>query len=100
MQVFLLESYDKCLGQIVNVASGESISLKEIIETSKRIVNSSSRINYGAKPYRQNEAMDLKCSIEKMQSITNTVIKMDIREELKELSENLMGEECYISRKR
>lgn len=82
----LLENYEKCLGQIVNVASGESISLKEIIEISKNIVNSSSHINYGAKPYRQNEVMDLRCSIDKFEEITNRNIYIDIKEEIKELS--------------
>ena len=85
----LLENHEKCLGQIVNVASGESISLKEIIETSKRIVNSSSRINYGAKPYRKNEAMDLKCSIAKFETITEQHIAFDINSELKALSSYL-----------
>lgn len=85
----LLENYEKCLGQIVNVASGVSISLKEIIESSKRIVNSSSRINYGVKPYRQNEAMNLKCSIDKFERITNQRVVFDINSELSKLSDFL-----------
>ena len=85
----LLENYEKCLGQIVNVASGKSISLKEIIETSKSIINSSSYINYGAKPYRQNEVMDLKCSMDKFEKITNQQVVFDINIELKKLSEYL-----------
>ncbi len=85
----LLENYEKCLGQIVNVASGKSISLKEIIEISKSIINSSSCINYGAKPYRQNEVMDLKCSMDKFEKITNQQVVFDINIELKKLSEYL-----------
>ena len=90
----LLENHERCLGQIVNVASGESISLKEIIETSKHIVNSSSRVNYGAKPYRQNEVMDLKCSMDKFERITNQHVVFDVNIELKKLSEYLKESLC------
>jgi len=85
----LLENHEKCLGQIVNVASGKSFSLKEIIETSKAFLNSSSRVNYGAKSYRQNEAMDLRCSVTKFEQITNKHVDFDIKKELKDLSDYL-----------
>lgn len=90
----LLENHEKCLGQIVNVASGKSNSLKEIIETSKSILNSSSRINYGAKPYRQNEVMDLKCSMDKFERITNQHVVLDLNIELKKLSDYLKESLC------
>ena len=59
-----------CKGEIINVANGESVSLKSLIETAKVIIGSSSIVNYGAKPYRENEAMDLKCSIDKFIRLT------------------------------
>lgn len=71
----LLENSDKCVGEIVNVSSGSSISLKEIIEFYKAELHSASIIHYGALPYRKNEAMDLKCSIEKLNNIIS-VTKM------------------------
>jgi nucleoside-diphosphate-sugar epimerase len=62
----LLNNAVQCKGEIVNVSSGSSISLKEIIETYKEKLHSTSVINYGAKPYRENEAMDLRCDISKL----------------------------------
>lgn len=59
------------VGQIVNLSSGESVSLRTIIETCKKALNSTSQINYGAMPYRENEMMDLRCSMEKYRSIVN-----------------------------
>ncbi|MCH5230086.1 MAG: NAD(P)-dependent oxidoreductase [Muribaculaceae bacterium] len=67
----LLENYKKCIGEIINVSSGKSISLKELIEKYKEEFNSSSDINYGALPYREGEAMNLSCDISKFTSIIN-----------------------------
>lgn len=66
----LLDNSDKCVGEIVNVSSGNSISLKEIIEFYKSELHSTSEVHYGALPYRENETMDLRCSISKLYSIT------------------------------
>jgi nucleoside-diphosphate-sugar epimerase len=62
----LLNNAGQCKGEIVNVSSGASISLKEIIETLKEKLHSTSVVNYGAKPYRENEMMDLRCDISKL----------------------------------
>lgn len=80
----LIANYEKCVGQIVNVASGESISLKFIIETCKKVIGKDSEINYGALPYRENEVMDLKCSVDKFSHITGKPIHFDINNRLKE----------------
>ncbi len=79
----LLSNYEKCLGQIVNVASGESVSLKSIIETCKEVIGKEAVINYGALPYRENEVMDLKCSVEKLSRILGQSIRFDIDNRLK-----------------
>lgn len=68
----LLDNSDRCLGEIVNVSSGSSVSLKEIIEFYKSELHSTSKVHYGALPYRENEAMDLRCSIGKLCSITQS----------------------------
>lgn len=68
----LLERSCNCVGQIVNVSSGESISLRAIIEFYKKKLQSTSQVNYGALPYRPNEAMDLKCDIGKLLSIIHS----------------------------
>lgn len=65
----LLDNSEKCVGEIVNVSSGSSVSLKEIIEFYKTELHSTSEIHYGALPYRKNEAMDLRCNIGKLYSI-------------------------------
>lgn len=80
----LIANYKKCLGQIVNVASGESVSLKSIIETCKAVIGKDADIHYGALPYRENEVMDLKCSIDKLSKIIGKPIHFDIHNRLKE----------------
>lgn len=80
----LLANYEKCLGQIVNVACGESVSLKSIIETCKDVIGKEAVINYGALPYRENEVMDLKCSVDKLSGIIGKPIHFDINNRLKE----------------
>lgn len=80
----LLANYEKCLGQIVNIANGESVSLKSIIETCKEVIGKESVINYGALPYRENEVMDLKCSVEKLSGIIGQPIHFDINNRLRE----------------
>lgn len=47
----IINNYSKCIGEIINVSSGESISLKEIIENLKNVLNSNSQINYGMVQY-------------------------------------------------
>lgn len=81
----LIKNYTKCIGQIVNVASGKSISLKEIIETLKMELNSKSVVNYGAIPYRENEVMDLRCSIIKLQSIIGKRVTFNIEDGLQKM---------------
>lgn len=88
----LLENYPKCIGEIVNVSSGRSISLKNIIETSKALIGSKSVVNYGAKRYRESEVMNLLCNIEKLQSIIDCRIDFDIKKEIEELLKTETGE--------
>lgn len=80
----LIANYQQCIGQIVNVASGESVSLKSIIETCNSVIGKDAEIHYGALPYRENEVMDLKCSVEKLSKIIGTPIHFDINTRLKE----------------
>ena len=61
-------------GEIVNISSGTSVALKDIIEHCRKILNSSSKVNYGAIPYRANEVMDLRCSMNKFEVITGQSI--------------------------
>jgi len=81
----LLHHADKAKGEIVNLGSGESISLKEIVEYCRAELNSKSIVNYGALPYRENEVMDLCCGMNKFCSVTATRMKCDIKSGLKTL---------------
>ena len=80
----LLKRPNRCKGEIVNVSSGDSIELKKIIEVAKGYLHSTSEVHYGALPYRENEVMDLRCSVEKLSSIIEKPIRFDIENRLKE----------------
>lgn len=75
-------------GEIVNVSSGTSIALKDIIEHCRKILNSASIVNYGAIPYRANEVMDLRCSMDKFETITRQRIFRDTLSRLETLIES------------
>ena len=81
----LINNYKNSIGKIVNVSSGESISLKEIIEICKLELHSISDINYGALPYRENEMMDLKCDIGELERITNKQFNFRMNKRLKDI---------------
>ena len=85
----IIKNHNKAVGEIINVGSGESISLKSIIEICKNHIGSSSEINYGALPYRENEVMDLKCDEEKLYKTINREIKFNITNRLKEYIKTL-----------
>lgn len=80
----ILKHPDKCKGEIVNVSSGDSIELKRIIEGAKEYLHSTSKVLYGALPYRANEVMDLRCSVDKLSSIIGKEVRFDIEKRLKE----------------
>lgn len=81
----LLENSSKSVGKIVNVSSGESISLKAIIEYCKKTIGSTSEVNYGAIPYRENEMMDLRCSVSELESIIGQQVKFNMLNRLNDL---------------
>lgn len=85
----LIRNHRKAVGEIVNVGSGESISLRSIIEMCRKHMNSSSEVNYGAIPYRENEVMDLRCDESKLSSMIGHEISFDIEERLKEYIETI-----------
>lgn len=85
----ILSHSDHAAGEIINVASGESISLKDVIEICRKQICSQSKINYGALPYRENEVMDLKCDEKKLSHIINHDIKFNIINRLNEYIQTL-----------
>lgn len=85
----LLKHYEDCRGEIINLSSGESIMLKDIIELGRAYLNSSSEVHYGKLPYRANEVMDLRCSVEKFEEITGKKVQFNIKERLKQYIDTL-----------
>lgn len=76
----LMENSCRCWGNVVNVSSGQSYSLRYLIELCSDLIGSKSEINYGAVPYKANEIMDLNCSIEKLTSIANQYHQANLKE--------------------
>lgn len=72
----LLKNSEKIKGEIINVGSGISISLKEIILYLKDKLNSNSEIKFGAIPYRENEMMDFCLNISKLENILNKKLSL------------------------
>lgn len=85
----LIQHYPEAIGEIVNVASGTSISLRDIIEICKEHIGSVSQINYGALAYRENEVMDLRCSESKLISIIKEDLNFNIKNRLNEYIQTL-----------
>lgn len=80
----ILLKYSSFVGEIVNVSSGKSIKLRDIIEELKSLLSSISYIEYGKVPYRENETMDLNCSIEKLEFLLGEQININPLNRLKD----------------
>ncbi len=73
----LLKNSEKIKGEIINVGSGISISLKEIILYLKNKLNSNSEVKFGAIPYRENEMMNFCLDIFKLENILNKKLSLE-----------------------
>lgn len=56
---------------ILNLGSGKAIQLKYIIQKIQEITKSTSKIHFGALPYRNDQVMFLEANIDKLRSATN-----------------------------
>ena len=65
----LLDNHEKVKGEIVNISTGKSVSLKSLIEICRKATGSVSVVNYGVIPYKANEIMDLNCSVNKYENM-------------------------------
>lgn len=79
-------------GEIINIGTGQSISLKEIIEICHQTIQSKSEVNYGVIPYRKNEMMDLRCSMKKYNELTGIYINSDTKKALKTMALRTISE--------
>jgi nucleoside-diphosphate-sugar epimerase len=83
----LLVCSEKVKGEIINISSGQSVSLRTLIDMCSELIGSQSVINYGAVPYKAKEIMDLNCSVDKYESIIGKKIKVDMKTAVKECIE-------------
>ena len=74
----------KAFGQIINIASGTPISIREVIEYVKQIIGKGKPI-YGGLDYRNGESMELYANIEKAKNILDWEPKYDFLESLKKV---------------
>lgn len=81
----LLEKSNLIRGEVINVGSGISISLKDIILYLKEKLNSTSEIKFGAIPYRENEMMNFCLNISKLESILDKELKLKWLEKISEV---------------
>ncbi|MCJ7572047.1 MAG: NAD-dependent epimerase/dehydratase family protein [Candidatus Thermoplasmatota archaeon] len=88
----VLKTHDKLLGQIFNLSSGKSFSIKEIILFCKKYIDSSSEIEFGVIPYRENEIMNFELDISKFKKAIEQDYDVDIFEGIKKHIEILRGE--------
>ncbi|MGL4307823.1 MAG: NAD-dependent epimerase/dehydratase family protein [Cetobacterium sp.] len=80
----LLRNFKEVIGSVYNLGTGESLSLKEIIEYLKEKLNSKSEIIYGALNYRDNEIMDFKLNINKLKTLDKDFKLESIKNQLLE----------------
>lgn len=84
----LLNCYPQAIGQIINVAGGESIDLKKIVNYTAEFFGYSEKIRYGALPYKKNEIMNLSCKINLYHKITKTNTHFSFWEDYKNYLES------------
>jgi len=67
----LLEKIDSCNNVFVeyDVGSGRSISVREFVETAHRLAGSSTRLAFGALPYREGEVMHSEADISELSAL-------------------------------
>ena len=86
--LFLLKSLminsDKVLGKVINIGSSGSVTLKEIVLYLKKIMKSSSTLNFGAIPHRENEIMDFLLDDSRLYQIIEKKSKLNILEKISE----------------
>lgn len=83
----LLEKSNLIRGEVINVGSGISISLKDIILYLKEKLNSTSEIKFGAIPYRENEIKYFCLDISKLENILNRKLKKEWLEKIIEVKD-------------
>lgn len=85
----VIEHPARFLGEVFNLSSGSSIKIKEIIEFCKKTLGSTSYIEYGKIPYRENEMMRFELDITKFERLSGSGFNVNVFESLA----------CFIEKK-
>ena len=75
---------ENAYGEVINVASGIPISIREVIETVKKIIGKGKPI-LGGLDYRKGESMELYANINKAKKILNWEPKYEFKETLEKV---------------
>ena len=78
----VLEKSASFVGEVVNLSSGKSLALKDIIGCLQKETGSKSVVNYGALPYRDGEVMDLCCDNSHLMKLLGENIEINTLEKL------------------
>lgn len=87
----VIECHENFVGEIFNLSVGRSYKLKEIIEYCKNYLCSSSIIEYGKIPYRENEMMNFELDITKFKRLANSSFEIDLLESLSRFIDKIGG---------
>jgi nucleoside-diphosphate-sugar epimerase len=83
LSALILSASKKPTNEVFNVCSGVGKSIKEIALEIKEHLNSTSKINFGAIPYRENEVWNMTGDYQKIKKILNWLPKYELIEDIK-----------------
>jgi nucleoside-diphosphate-sugar epimerase len=72
---------DKALGEVINLASGISVSIRKVVEEIQNIIGTGSP-EFGKIAYRKNENMELYANIDKAKTLLGWYPKVDLKQGL------------------
>jgi len=78
---------ERTVGKVLNVCSGKAVTMRDLAMTAKEVTRSSSEIEFGALPYRQNEVWEMHGDPSLIKELTGFEPKYDLSEALKMLIE-------------
>lgn len=76
--------YEEMAG-IFNIGSGQTISLKSVVELIKQNINPDITVDYGAVPYRPDQVMHLEADTSKIRQLTGWIPEITMEEGLKRM---------------
>jgi len=84
VEAFILAAQKKeALGEIINIGTGEEHRIRDVVEKIVKMARSTSRVEFGALPYRAGEAMRFFSDSSKAQRLLGWVHKVPLEEGLR-----------------